>query len=46
MHNLILEKTDQVRWYTDMEGASFEIACPDSSGTILVNPPSQAIRSF
>ena len=29
-----------------MEGALFEIACWDSSGTILVNLPLQAIHSF
>jgi hypothetical protein len=29
-----------------MEGALFEIACWDSSGTILINLPAQAAYSF
>ena len=29
-----------------MQGALFEIACWDSSGTILVNLPAQAVSSF
>lgn len=29
-----------------LEGALFEIACWDSSGTILINLPAQAIHSF